>query len=329
MPDRRLRATPSLPPFPTPLLRERPPASASPASGGRDGRDGHDGRDAHGSGGDGGTAGTPEPGTDRGTAGGDRADGDRTGGDRPSGGRAGEPDNPFAPPPEGRPDQEWRPRGGRGEGRGGGEDGGRRPSWGSSRWSSRQPGRQSGGFGGGRQDGPGRSEGPGGPGELRWDPTDPNQRRARYAMVAGMWGFILALFSLPEIALLLGSLALYWGISSLRGRAQRPESSPSRTAAARPEDVSGTPDTAAGPASGPAKSPSQNGGYGARSQKSAAVSGLVTGSLALAVVATTYTFQIVYRDYYTCVDDALTRSSQQQCEELLPERLRPLLGVPD
>ncbi|MCC5031694.1 hypothetical protein DMH02_000045 [Streptomyces sp. WAC 00631] len=140
-----------------------------------------------------------------------------------------------------------------------------------------------------------------------------------------MWGFILALFSLPEIALLLGSLALYWGISSLRGRAQRPESSPSRTATARPEDVSGAPDTAAGPA----KSPSQNGGYGARSQKSAAVSGLVTGSLALAVVATTYTFQIVYRDYYTCVDDALTRSSQQQCEELLPERLRPLLGVPD
>ncbi|WP_327190346.1 hypothetical protein [Streptomyces xinghaiensis] len=351
MPDRRLPATPSLPPFPTPLLRERPPASASPASGGRDGRDGRDGHDAHGNGsggdgggprdtgrgpegdGDGATAGTPEPGADRGNAGGDRGGEDRAGGDRPSGGRAGEPDNPFAPPPEGRPDQEWRPRGGRGEGRGGGEDGGRRPSWGSSRWSSRQPGRQSGGFGGGRQDGPGRSEGPGGPGELRWDPTDPNQRRARYAMVAGMWGFILALFSLPEIALLLGSLALYWGISSLRGRAQRPESSPSRTAAARPEDVSGAPDTAAGPdagpAAGPAKSASQNGGYGARSQKSAAVSGLVTGSLALAVVATTYTFQIVYRDYYTCVDDALTRSSQQQCEELLPERLRPLLGVPD
>ncbi|MBQ0986091.1 hypothetical protein KBZ10_16535 [Streptomyces sp. F63] len=340
MPDRRLRATPSLPPFPTPLLRERPPASASPASGGRNGRDAHD----SGSGGDGGprdtgrapehtgdgdTAGTPETdaGTDAGTGpgtGADGADGGDAGGDR-----AGEPANPFAPPPEGRPDEEWRPRGGSGEGRGGGENGGRRPSWGSSRWSSRQPGRQSGGFGGGRQDGPGGSEGPGGPGELRWDPTDPNQRRARYAMVAGMWAFILALFSLPEIALLLGSLALYWGVSSLRGTAPRPESSPSRTAAARPQDVSGPPDAGGTPATGPAKGPAQNGGYGARSQKSAAVSGLITGSLALAVVATTYTFQIVYRDYYTCVDDALTRASQQQCEKLLPEHLRPLLGVPD
>ncbi|MCC3780034.1 hypothetical protein K6I33_006487, partial [Streptomyces sp. UNOB3_S3] len=143
-----------------------------------------------------------------------------------------ERDNPFAAPPEGRPDRPWQPRtpatgnpgpsgGGDGNGDGGGESGqdqqgehsGQRPAWGSQ-WSSRQPGRQGGGFGGGQ--GPGG--GPGGPGGLRWDPTDPAQRRARYALLAGMWGFFFALFSIPQVALLLGALSIYWGISSLRAK---------------------------------------------------------------------------------------------------------------
>ena len=60
--------------------------------------------------------------------------------------------------------------------------------------------------------GPGGQGGPeGGPGGLRWDPTDPAQRRARYALLSGMWAFFFALFNLPEIALLLGALAVYWG----------------------------------------------------------------------------------------------------------------------
>ncbi|MEU8348300.1 hypothetical protein [Streptomyces sp. NPDC048845] len=314
MPDRRRRAALSLPTLPTAVLRDRRPPSASSALRG-DGRD-RDGRGGRGT----------RPGTDR--------------------------DNPFAPPPEGRPDQEWRPRnpeggdgsggsGPGGDGSGGSGSGGsgsghegdgQRQNWG--RWSSRQPGRHTGGFGTGpRQNGQGGGPGGPGPGGLRWDPTDPNQRRARYALLAGMWGFFFALFSLPEIAMLLGALALYWGVSSLRGKAGRdtgrngngkPET-PRATAA----DVSGgtpgheqTAPAGRGDVPPGAPGPAQN---GSRPQTTSAVSGLVTGSLALLIVAATYTFQLVYQDYYTCVEDALTRSSEQNCEKLLPEQLRPLL----
>ena len=248
----------------------------------------------------------------------------------------GNADNPFAPPPEGRPDQEWRPRAS-GDGDAGGDGNGddsRRQSRGGNRWSSRQPGRQGGGFGLGQRPGGvgGGSEGPGGPGGMRWDPTDPNQRRARYALLSGMWGFFFALFNLPEIALLLGALAIYWGTSSLRGKAPQDDAG-TRTALARPSDVSGAPaedsTPAAGPGRGaeaaPGKGMASGAGQGSRPQTTSAVSGVVTGSIALAIVAATFTFQIVYQDYYTCVDDALTRPSQQSCEQHLPERLRPLL----
>ncbi|HEY9372359.1 hypothetical protein, partial [Streptomyces sp.] len=125
--------------------------------------------------------------------------------------------NPFAPPPEGAPDQPWQPR--RPEGAdddaSGPSDSGEAPG----RWSSRQPGRSSAGWGrrpeggqGGGPDGPQENPGP------RWDPTDPAQRRARYALLAGMWAFFFAIFDLSELALLLGALALYWGVSSLRAK---------------------------------------------------------------------------------------------------------------
>ncbi|WP_405743904.1 hypothetical protein [Streptomyces sp. NBC_01525] len=227
--------------------------------------------------------------------------------------------NPFAPPPEGVPDQEWRPRrraqdgsqGSHPEG-GQGEDG--PPAWGS-RWSSRQPGRQSGGFG----NRPGRPTGQSGPegrsGGLRWDPTDPAQRRARYALLAGLWAFFFALFSLPEVALLLGALALYWGISSLRAkpRAGRP------SAAATTAAMEGRP-TPSASGTGQATPGST------RPQTTAAVSGLVTASLALLMVAATFFVKLAYHDYFTCVDDALTRTSAKSCEKLLPKEFRPLLG---
>lgn len=57
------------------------------------------------------------------------------------------------------------------------------------------------------------------------------------------------------------------------------------------------------------------------------MSGLVTGVVALAIVATTFTVQMVYRDYYTCVNDALTKSGQLTCNELLPKPLEPFFGV--
>ncbi|MDH2389471.1 hypothetical protein QCN29_11830 [Streptomyces sp. HNM0663] len=241
--------------------------------------------------------------------------------------------NPFAPPPEGRPDQPWQPRrpenGGGAEG--GGRDGGSREdhegredspgegpgssgsgssgsSWGGQ-WSSRQPGRASGGGFGGRPNGQQGSGGgrSGGPAGLRWDPTDPAQRRARYALLSGMWAFFFALFDFPEIALLLGALALYWAISSLRAKPQ------SRT----PDPAAAQPPASRQPSSG---SP-------ARPLITAAVSGLVMASIALMFVAANFTAQLVYRDYYTCVSDALTKDGQLACNELLPEPLRGWIGV--
>ncbi|UQA93509.1 hypothetical protein K9S39_18105 [Streptomyces halobius] len=240
-----------------------------------------------------------------------------------------DPDNPFAPPPADTPDQEWRPRhpAPHGQGQQGDQDQPPQdepaPTWGSQ-WSSRQPRRQSGGFGtrpngrgqqGGGQNGPG---GPGGPGGLRWDPTDPAQRRARYALLGGMWSFFFVLFSLPEIALLLGALAIYWSISSLRAKPNSAKTTAEATTAA----MEGRPAPGQNP-DGPSAP------YSTRPQTTAAIAGLVTATLALMMVAATFTLQIVYRDYFTCVDDALTQQASKSCENLLPKQLRPLLGTQD
>ncbi|WP_406862639.1 hypothetical protein ABZO31_20315 [Streptomyces sp. HUAS MG47] len=199
--------------------------------------------------------------------------------------------NPFAPPPEGAPDQPWQPR------RPEGADDDSAPSGdapdSSRRWSSRQPGRSSAGWG--RRPESGQGGGPEGPPEgpgLKWDPTDPAQRRARYALLAGMWAFFFAIFSLSELALLLGALALYWGISSLRAKPKPPE-----------------PDAPQPPAGATSRKP----------QRRAAISGLVTAVLALLIVTTGFVFRLVYSDYFTCVEDALTETGRQSCTQQLPE----------
>ncbi|MFG2880402.1 hypothetical protein ACGFYU_36225 [Streptomyces sp. NPDC048337] len=179
-------------------------------------------------------------------------------------------DNPFAAPPEGRPDQPWQPRGG-GDGTGG--NGGADPK---------------------------DTEGRGGP--ARWDPTDPIQRRARYALLAGMWGFFFGIFGIPSVGLLLGALALYWGISSLRGKP-----------------------TPAEPGTAPATTPPPGGlaalGEAARPQRTAAVSGLITASLAILLAMTSYGLQLAYKDFYVCRDDALTQSAELECNTLLPNNV--------
>ncbi|MFE2942812.1 hypothetical protein ACFXKG_27725 [Streptomyces sp. NPDC059255] len=324
MQDRRRRTALHIPPPSGPVLlpRERQSSSTGPsgAAGSSSGS---------GSGSTGPSSGSPEPEGSSGTSGTSGAGGSGSGGSSD--------DNPFAPPPEGRPDQPWQPR--RPE-NGEGQDGGSgRGGWGSQ-WSSRQPGRSSGGFGsraGGQggngphgqngpdgpangQDGPGTGQG-GGP---RWDPTDPAQRRARYALLGGLWAFFFALFDLPEIALLLGSLAVYWGASSLRARSRKPSDGTAASGAGQP--------SLTGPSapSGQLNQPGPDGRPGqisTRPQTTAAVSGLLAAGLALAIVATTFTVQLVYRDYYTCVNDALTKTGQLSCNDLLPRSLEPVFGV--
>ncbi|MCX4906005.1 hypothetical protein [Streptomyces sp. NBC_00878] len=331
MPDRSLR----LPPL---LLRERRPSPTPPREGddvpegGGQGSSGRQGS-AGGQGSSGGQSGSGTP-SGSGASGGSGTSGGSGG--APASGQRPEPpqspappappappatpatpatpadDNPFAPPPEGTPDRPWQPRrpaGGQGDGQDGGGEGDGSP-WGSQ-WSDRQPGPAQGGRfgdrpganggsnGGGSGGGPSGPEGSGGPGPgMRWDPSDPAQRRARYALLSGMWAFFFSLFNWPYVALLLGALALYWAISALRSKPRTPD-----------------PDTPA-----PASS-------GTRPQTTAAISGLVTASLALAMVAATFTAQLVYRDYYTCVNDSLTNTAKKSCDKLLPEELRGLLGT--
>ncbi|MEV0847956.1 hypothetical protein AB0J21_19130 [Streptomyces sp. NPDC049954] len=270
----------------------------------------------------------------------------KSGGGGASGREGSQEDNPFAPPPEDRPDQPWQPR--RPQGGEGGEGGGYQP-WGGQ-WSGNQPGpSQGGGFG----DRPGRGpEGPqnpqGGPPRRqfgpRWDPTDPVQRRARYALMAGIWGlFSGVLLGWTYLALLLGALGLYWGIAALRGTARTPEET---EAALRAAAGGGNPEEAARAARGSADSPSggratatafrpatappgavpQGAPQRTRPQVPSAVGGIVTSSLTLAAVVLVFVGQLVYRDYFTCVDDALTNESKQSCDRHLPEELRPLLG---
>ncbi|MFE5819871.1 hypothetical protein [Streptomyces sp. NPDC056479] len=219
-------------------------------------------------------------------------------GDQQGSGGQGQDDNPFAPPPEGTPDRPWQPRRPSGEDDSQDSDeGGDRSPWGNQ-WSDRQPGRSNGGFGDNRPRGGQDGSGSGGPGTgMRWDPTDPTQRRARYALLSGMWAFFFALFSWPYLALLLGALSLYWGISALRAKPRTPD-----------------PDNPAPQTSG-------------RPQTTAAVSGLVTASLAIAVVAAGFAAQVVYSEYYTCRSDALTNEAKQACSDHLPKELRGILGA--
>lgn len=253
----------------------------------------------------------------------------------PSSSSPNDQDDPFAPPPEGAPDRPWQPRTpppvvhggdqeGPGEGSGSGAgagagaggqgtpDGDDRPGGAPpSPWSSRQPGRhdqdQGNGFGG-----PGGGSGGGGGQGSRFDLGDPVQRRARYALLAGMWAFFFSLFSVPQIALLLGALALYWGISSLRGNPRAADAGDGRGA--------GRPDRSGSVGTG------QPGASGVKPQRAAAMSGIVAGGIALAMVLGLFVTQMVYRDYFDCVSDALTSKSRESCSELMPDWLRPWAG---
>lgn len=247
-------------------------------------------------------------------------------------------DNPFAAPPKGAPDRPWQPRHepSDGDGSGGREGGG-------DRWSSRQPAAHQGGprdpFGTGRSGGPRpgheRRPGQGGPGAPQgrgpsFDVTDPVQRRARYSLMAGTAGLFFGLYGIPQIALLLGALALYWGISALRGKA-KPAAAPAASAEQHAgADLSAwqSPRTQADPVvatqgpqgHGPAWDvPSER---PHRPQFGAALCGTIAAGLTLALVATAFTFQLVYKSYYTCVNDALTSTARTACATYLPAPIR-------
>ncbi|WP_327067312.1 hypothetical protein OG500_15765 [Kitasatospora sp. NBC_01250] len=222
--------------------------------------------------------------------------------------------NPFAPPPQDAPDQPWRPR--LPQGRSGGtsegapEDGerpaaegrpGRPPVPPPHPWS---PNWQGGG-------GPGWPDRPQAPQQPRFDPNDPRHRRSRYALMSGMASLFCGLDSFMAFALLFGALALYWGISALRGGGQ--PSTPATGADRAPEPTAADPRTA----------PPLGWPYAQRSrpQVPAALGGLITGGVAVALVLGSFALQVVYRPYYTCLNDALTSVGTQSCSNLAPHWL--------
>ncbi|WP_051967035.1 hypothetical protein [Kitasatospora mediocidica] len=251
--------------------------------------------------------------------------------------------NPFAPPPEDAPDQPWRPRipqrpviGGRpgsegSEGEQGGQDGGTHgPGSGEAGGDGGQgqPGRppmppphpwspnwQGGG-------GPGWPERPQVPQQPRFDPNDPVHRRSRYALSSGMAGLFCGLAGIQYVALLLGALALYWGVSALRAAGKDP--APAGTPATGPGTAARTEDaTAARPPSDAVPGAPAAWPYAQRSrpQAPAALGGLLTGGVAVALVLGSFAINVAYKPYFTCLNDALTTTAEQSCSNLAPHWL--------
>ncbi|MEY9876536.1 hypothetical protein ABH931_006046 [Streptacidiphilus sp. MAP12-33] len=137
----------------------------------------------------------------------------------------------------------------------------------------------------------------------RYDPTDPVFRRSRLALLCGMWGFFFMVLGVPYVTLLLGALALYWGISALRGDVRK---APAATAGATPPGVQPMP---ARPGHyTPAYSPAP-----ARPHVPAALGGVIAGAVSLALVAVVFGVQLYYKSYYDCQANALTKAGYDAC----------------
>ncbi|MEY9941034.1 hypothetical protein [Streptacidiphilus sp. MAP5-3] len=160
----------------------------------------------------------------------------------------------------------------------------------------------------------------------RFDPSDPVQRRARYALLSGMWGFLFLILGVPYLTLLLGALAVYWGVSALRGTAKTPQS-----AATTPNIFQSPGAGNALPPQAPqqpsqSSQPSQPGWAGqgvghsgyypmapVKPQAPAAIGGLIAGAVSLALVAVVFGVQLYYKSYYDCEANAPTKQSYSQC----------------
>ncbi|GAA1160414.1 hypothetical protein F4556_004329 [Kitasatospora gansuensis] len=210
--------------------------------------------------------------------------------------------NPFAPPPADAPDQPWQPRAPQqpnGSSDGSGEPGGSGDSAdGSSERDDRPqvppPHPWSPGYQGGWSPQPQ-------PAAPKFDPNDPVQRRSRYALSAGMGGLFCVVLGIPYVALLLGALAAYWGISALRS----PRSNSAEGSAAQP---------------GPQHNP-QHGPQPVRPQTPAAIGGLVTGGVTILFVLASLGVTLYYQDYVSCVSEALTTQARDSCDNLAPDFL--------
>jgi hypothetical protein len=132
----------------------------------------------------------------------------------------------------------------------------------------------------------------------RYDPNDPVLRRSRLALLCGIWGFFFMVLGVPYITLLLGALALYWGISALRGEVK--PSPAAKTAA-----LTGAPPIPQNTAYYPLPS--------SRPHVPAALGGVVAGAVSLALVGAVFGVQLHYKNYYDCQANALTKIAYDSC----------------
>ncbi|BFV58871.1 hypothetical protein KCMC57_up39750 [Kitasatospora sp. CMC57] len=228
--------------------------------------------------------------------------------------------NPFAPPPADAPDRPWQPRAPQqpngssgGSGDSGGSDGSGHPGD-PAEGSSEQDGRPqvppphpwSPGYQGGWSP----QQPPAAP---KFDPNDPVQRRSRYALSAGMGGLFCVVLGIPYVALLLGALAAYWGISALRPpRSKSASASAAGSAAGSAEGATAQPGQQHGPGHGPQP---------VRPQTPAAIGGLVTGGVTILFVLASLGVTLYYQDYVSCVSEALTSQARDSCDNLAPDFL--------
>lgn len=244
-------------------------------------------------------------------------------GDTPS-----KPSDPFAPPRADAPAEPWQPRtppaGGNG-GHGGPGHGGDEGQGGPDEQQPQQPQPQPPHSGAQPHSGarpqvqvpPPHPWSPGYQGQQprfpypppqlpRFDPTDPVQRRGRFALLSGMWGIFFLILGIPYLTLLLAALAVYWGISALRGKAKQPTA------------------TTGGPLQLPAPVPvlnnpqippswvPQTGPY--KPQAPAATGGLIAGVVGLALVGSLFGLQLYYKSFFDCRSDAPTKASYNACQ---------------
>lgn len=211
--------------------------------------------------------------------------------------------NPFAPPPADAPDQPWQPRapqrpaGSRPEAPDAPDAPGSSGSSGSDeRPQVPPPHPWSPGYQGGWHPQPA-------PQQPKYDPSDPTQRRARNALISGMAALVCALAGILYVALFVGALAVFWGITALRTdtRTAAGNTAAQRSAA----NAEPTAATLAGPTANP--------------QTPAALGGLLTGGVAVVFVSCAIGLSLYYQDYVTCVNDALTSTAEQNCSTLAPK----------
>ncbi|MBO1419107.1 hypothetical protein [Streptomyces sp. FH025] len=194
--------------------------------------------------------------------------------------------NPFAPPPADAPDQPWQPRS-PWPGQGPEGDGDRPqlpPPWGQG---------QDGGRPGGR---------PPAPQPPRLDPTNPAHRKARNAALAGPFALVCLFAGFRWIALLVGLLAIAWGIGALRTR--KP------AAAVAGGTAGGTAGAPAGVAPGVAEP---------NPLTPAALAGILTGAMTVVVATSVIGLGVYYKDYMTCVRDSLTNVGVENCDRYAPQ----------